>query len=178
VNNILDEVERLKRLLDDFRSVARSQQRAFEPCDLAEIGDYTARHVDQQARNARVDLERNVERGVAVVQGHPDKLRQVALNLAKNAIEAMPDGGTLRLRVMAQGDLAVFTVEDTGIGLPEGVEILDAFQTTKPNGTGLGLAIVNQIVTSHRGSLSWQSEAGKGTTFRVTLPMFHRRPSV
>lgn len=177
VGNILDEIERLRRLLDDFRSVARAHQRAFEPCDLADIGDYTARHIEQQARDARVVLERNVEWGKAVVQGHPDKLRQVAINLAKNAIEAMPDGGTLRLGVTVQEDLAVLIVEDTGMGVPEGVKILDAFQTTKQNGTGLGLAIVNQIVTSHRGCLSWQSSPGKGTAFRVALPMFQRENS-
>lgn len=152
--------------------MARAHQRAFEPCDLADIGDYTARHIDQQARDSRIVLERKVEWGKAFVQGHPDKLRQVALNLAKNAIEAMPDGGTLRLAVTVQEELAVLTVEDTGVGVPEGVKILDAFQTTKPNGTGLGLAIVKQIVTSHRGCLSWQSTPGKGTVFRVTLPMF------
>ena len=177
IASILEEIERLRRLLDDFRSVARAHQRAFEPCDLADIVDYTARHIEQQARDSRIVLERKVEWGAAVVQGHPDKLRQVAPNLAKNAIEAMPDGGTLRLTVTAQGDLAVLTVEDTGTGVPEGVKILDAFQTTKPNGTGLGLAIVNQIVTSHRGCLSWQSAPGKGPVFRVALPMIGREKS-
>lgn len=170
-NNILDEVERLKRLLDEFRSVARAQQGVFERCDLAEIGDYIVRHIEGQARAARVDLQQQIEWRVAFVRGNPDKLRQVALNLTKNAIEAMPDGGTLRIGIEAAGAVAVLTVGDTGMGLPEGVDILNAFQTTKPNGTGLGLAIVNQIVTSHRGSLSWQSSPGKGTLFRVTLPI-------
>lgn len=170
-NNIMDEVERLKRLLDDFRSVARSQRGAFERCDLADVGDYTAKHISEQARASMVKLKKELEWGVALVQGHPDRLRQVALNLAKNAIEAMPQGGTLRLSVVVQGDLAVLSVEDTGMGVPEGIDILNAFQTTKAGGTGLGLAIVNQIVTSHRGSLSWQSAPGKGTTFRVIFPM-------
>lgn len=177
IGNILDEIERLRRLLDEFRSVARVHQHAFEPCDLADVGDYTVRQIEQQAKDFRIVLERKVEWGRAVVQGHPDKLRQVALNLAKNAIEAMPDGGTLRLTVTVQEDLAVLTVEDTGVGVPEGVKILDAFQTTKPNGTGLGLAIVNQIVTSHRGCLSWQSVPGMGTLFRVALPMFGQENS-
>lgn len=172
LTNIMDEVERLKRLLDDFRSVARSQKGVFERCDLADIGEYTSKLIEVQARESGVRLEKHMEWGVALVQGHPDRLRQVALNLAKNAIEAMPEGGTLRLGVVVQGDLAIISVEDTGMGVPEGIDILNAFQTTKIGGTGLGLAIVNQIVTSHRGSLSWQSAPGKGTTFRVTFPVF------
>src|SRR5690606_3336333 len=88
--SILEEVERLKRLLDDFRSLSRSSHHSFESCDLAEIGDYTVLQLQEQAKQNRVVIERSLTRGSAIVQGQPDKLRQVALNLAQNAIEAMP----------------------------------------------------------------------------------------
>lgn len=169
--SILDEVGRLSRLLDEFRSVSRANSGVFQRCDLADIGDYTALHLHEEARRAKVRLERAIERGRAVVLGHPDKLRQVALNLAKNALEAMPDGGILSIGVGIHSDVGVLTVADTGVGVPEGVDILEAFRTTKPRGTGLGLAIVKQIVTSHHGSLSWETSPGRGTTFRVTLPL-------
>jgi two-component system, LuxR family, sensor kinase FixL len=169
--NIMAEVSRLVRLLDEFRSVSRAHQRSFEPCDLAEIADYTAAQVETQARTNGVSIQSEAGRSAIPVLGSPDKLRQVALNLAKNAIEAMPDGGTLHIGAQTTGALAVLTFADTGTGLPDGIDILEAFKTTKAHGTGLGLAIVKQIVTSHRGALSWDSSPGKGATFRVALPL-------
>jgi two-component system, LuxR family, sensor kinase FixL len=169
--NIMDEVGRLVRLLDEFRSVSRAHQPSFETCDLAELGDYTRDHLEAQARSCGVSIACDMEYGAAYVLGHPDKLRQVALNLAKNALEAMPDGGTLLLRVERKGNLGILVVADTGVGIPEGLDILEPFKTTKASGTGLGLPVVKQIVTSHRGALAWESIPGHGTTFRVTLPL-------
>jgi nitrogen-specific signal transduction histidine kinase len=102
----------------------------------------------------------------------PDKIKQVILNLYKNAIEAMPDGGILTVRTHRENDTAVLEVCDTGIGIPKGVDVFQLFRTTKPNGTGLGLPVVRQIVAAHRGVVECKSAPGQGTTFRVCLPVY------
>jgi signal transduction histidine kinase len=103
-----------------------------------------------------------------------EKIKQVILNLCKNAIEAMPDGGTLRCKAYQTVDRVTIEVADTGTGIPEGLDVFQLFNTTKPEGTGLGLPIVEQIVSEHRGSVDYVTELGKGTAFMVSLPLSDR----
>jgi two-component system sensor histidine kinase HydH len=105
------------------------------------------------------------------VRVDPEKMRQVLLNLCNNAIEAMPAGGTLILKAYARSDSLNIEVIDTGSGIPAGLDVFQPFATTKEKGTGLGLMIVRQILAAHGGSVSYESELGKGTTFRVSLPL-------
>lgn len=101
-----------------------------------------------------------------------DKMKQVILNLCKNAIEAMPGGGCLTLNdYLSSVDTLVLEISDTGIGIPEGMDVFEIFRTTKPDGTGLGLPLVSQIVSAHRSTVDYVSEAGKGTTFKLSLPV-------
>lgn len=99
-----------------------------------------------------------------------EKLKQVLLNLFKNALEAMPDGGVLKARAVNHRSHVMLEISDTGIGIPEDIDIFQLFTTTKPSGTGLGLSIVRQIVEAHGGSITCRQPA-KGTTFRLTLPL-------
>jgi signal transduction histidine kinase len=98
-------------------------------------------------------------------------MKQVVINLVRNAIEAMPDGGVVVLESGAMDGRALVTVRDNGPGLPEGVDVFQLFVTTKPKGTGLGLSIAQQIVLAHGGELAASSEPGSGTSFRIALPM-------
>ena len=98
----------------------------------------------------------------------PAKIKQVILNLCKNAVEAMPNGGALTPR-LSDNDRFVLEVSDTGEGIPEDFDPFHLFKTSKPEGTGLGLPIVQQIITDHHGTVDYNSESGKGTTFRVSL---------
>ena len=101
------------------------------------------------------------------------KMRRVFHNLARNAAEAMPGGGTLTCKVDRQNDNLIFTFSDTGTGMPEEMEgkVFQPFATSgKENGTGLGLAIVQRIVGEHDGLIDYSSRAGEGTTFTITLP--------
>jgi signal transduction histidine kinase len=104
--------------------------------------------------------------------GDEEKLKQVVLNIVVNALEAMRDGGTLRVRVSAEGDRARLVVEDTGTGIEPAdiAQVFDPFFTTKEAGTGLGLSIVRKIVDQHRGEVRIESERGVGTRAIVTLP--------
>jgi len=100
-----------------------------------------------------------------------EKLAQVLLNLCKNAVEAMPRGGTLTVHGSWGGEQVSLTVSDTGVGVATGVNIFEPFTTTKETGTGLGLAIVQQIVAAHQGTITYTSESGQGATFTLILPI-------
>jgi signal transduction histidine kinase len=134
---------------------------------------------DVLAAEAPIHVERKivVEQQLAadppLIHGDRDKLQQVLLNLCKNAVEAMPGGGTLTVRVRNSGTQVFLEVTDTGVGIPYGVNILEPFVTTKAEGTGLGLPIVRQIVSAHGGTLDYTSSPGQGTTFIVALPQGH-----
>ena len=122
----------------------------------------------------------DLREGVRVVEDLPiaskpvvldrSKVKQVLLNLAKNAVEAMVKGGTLTVRTRVTEDSVVFEVHDTGCGIPHELDPFEAFQTTKAGGTGLGLAISRQIILAQGGDLWYESEPGRGTTFTVVLP--------
>jgi two-component system, cell cycle sensor histidine kinase and response regulator CckA len=113
------------------------------------------------------------------ITGRRNEIQQIVVNLCTNAIDAMPNGGTLTVRTCAEHradrDWAVISVEDTGIGIPEEIRkrIFDPFFTTKPAGvgTGLGLSIVRDIARSCSGALELHSELGKGSTFHFRLPL-------
>jgi signal transduction histidine kinase len=102
-----------------------------------------------------------------------DRISQVFWNLARNALEAMPDGGRLSVQLFRRGDEAVLAVRDEGHGLgrQEHARIFEPFQSSRSMGTGLGLAIVYQIVREHHGDIAVRSLASKGTEFEVHLPL-------
>jgi two-component system sensor histidine kinase HydH len=100
----------------------------------------------------------------------PAKIKQVILNLCRNALDAMPQGGDLTIRGYSLGATVVLEIADTGIGMPEGIDPFALFQTTKVHGSGLGLPIVEQIVLAHNGTINYTSEPGRGTTFKIIFP--------
>jgi len=103
----------------------------------------------------------------------PDQVRQVLLNLIKNAVEAMPTGGFLSLRTFQADDQGLVEIADTGEGIePENLaQLFRPFYTTKKKGTGLGLAVAYKIVHDHNGDITVNSEPGRGTTITVQLPL-------
>jgi signal transduction histidine kinase len=98
------------------------------------------------------------------------KVKQVLINLARNAIEAMPGGGILTVSARPHNDGVAIEVADTGVGIEAGLDVFDFFTSTKRGGTGLGLPISLRIVEAHGGRLTFDSVPGKGTTFTVLLP--------
>jgi hypothetical protein len=170
IDNLLKEIHRLSQLIYDFKTFAAAERYVFKPTSLAAV---TAETLELEAPNY-------TERGIAVAQAFPadlplvmadaDKLKQVVLNLCKNAVEAMPGGGTLSLRGIQSGENVILEIIDTGVGIPSHVDIFTPFTTTKSSGTGLGLMIVRQIVSMHKGQLSYSRDGDKQTVFRLTLP--------
>jgi signal transduction histidine kinase len=100
-----------------------------------------------------------------------EKIKQVILNLCKNAVEAMPEGGTLKCKAYQTAGGVILEVADTGTGIPEGLDVFQLFKTTKPYGTGLGLPIVGQIISEHHGTVDYVTKLGKGTAFIVSLQL-------
>jgi two-component system sensor histidine kinase PilS (NtrC family) len=169
------EVDRLNALITDLLDYARPKTQERAPIDLAESVAEVAKSFQQERREG-ITIETSLEKGVGV-QGAPGPLRQVLWNLVRNAAEAMPRGGRVRLVVaLDRGEggapEAILTVADTGVGMSrEALEhIFEPFFSTKSGGTGLGLATVARVVEEHGGSIDTQSELGQGTTFTVRFP--------
>jgi len=127
-----------------------------------------------RCRDAGINVVEEKDADGVLVDADPARLQQVVVNLIVNAVQAMPEGGTLTIRTRAEDDWAILEVEDTGVGMDERVRerIFVPFFTTKDvnEGTGLGLAVVHGIVTAHEGSIVVDSVAGKGSRFEVRLP--------
>jgi signal transduction histidine kinase len=119
-----------------------------------------------------VVVAREVEAGLPAVLADRDQVLQVLLNLVRNALDAMPAGGTLRVAARGEGGAVAFSVSDTGPGVrPEDQpRVFEPYFTTKEGGTGLGLAIAQRIAEEHGGTLELRSAPGEGATFTLTLP--------
>jgi PAS domain S-box-containing protein len=169
VDALMSEIQRLNSLLEDFRAFQRPERILLEPTDVSSVLSHVAEAIALKAEAERVALETALDVRLPRVNGNANKLKQVFINLCKNAIEAMPDGGTLTL-VSRQADAGVLVeVRDTGRGIPEGLDVFEPFASSKPAGMGLGLALVREIVTLHGGTIRYASSPA-GTTFTVELP--------
>ncbi len=171
VKDLKKEIERLRNLLYEFRILSKPMTFEFELSHVAEI----AREVEalEAARYAQqgIAIEINFPSDLPSAKLDREKIKQALLNLCQNAADAMPRGGTLTIRGYKLWAALCVEVCDTGPGLPEQMNVFEIFTTTKRAGTGLGLPIVQQIVSGHQGSITFASESGKGTIFRLTLPI-------
>ena len=169
---IREEIDRLERLVSDFLLFSRSGRLDPHPIALASVVDEVLRLVEPEAEAAGVRIVRADELATApVVAVDRQKMKQVALNLVRNAIEALAKGGTVTVECGAASGSARLVVRDDGPGLPAGLRLFEPFVTTKAKGTGLGLSIVQQIVLQHGGEVTASDAPGGGAVFAVTLPV-------
>jgi two-component system sensor kinase FixL len=180
VNIITDEVARLEKLLTDLREFHLPKTIASEKVDLKELLQeiYFMVRDDCEKKNIRTELK--IDDNALLVTGDRYGLKQVFLNLFKNSIDAMEHGGVLSIQTSLIGDQVEITLADEGCGIPEQdkEKIFSPFFTTKKHGTGLGLCISKRIIEEHAdGSLSMKSKEGKGTSFKVSLPVYRETPS-
>jgi PAS domain S-box-containing protein len=168
---VLQEIYRVAALLDDFRSLARPQNIDLGPTNISQIVEefLTTQAVEYKSRE--IIVEKDFSGDLPAVMADARRLKQVLINLCKNAVEAMPEGGTLTIRGRHLAGVFLLEISDTGVGIPDDFEVFQLFKTTKEHGTGLGLAIVRQIISAHQGTISYQSDPGKGTTFTISLPV-------
>jgi signal transduction histidine kinase len=166
------EVERLNGIVEQFLSLARPLDLKPEAVQVDGLLRELALLTESDAKSARVRTN-VLAANLPPLRADRNYLKQVLLNLILNAIQAMPDGGTLTLEAKtARGNL-LLTVADTGAGIAPDLlpRIFDPYFTTKPNGSGLGLSVARRIVEAHGGELTAASEPGRGSRFQMTLPL-------
>jgi signal transduction histidine kinase len=170
------EIQRLGRLVNDFLAFARPKPLSLKRVTLNQLLENIADLMRPEVEARHVDFHVELDPATGEVELESERIRQVLLNLIHNALDAMPDGGTLNLRSFRadlQGMVRV-EISDTGVGFPEDAPIFDAFYTTKTTGTGLGLSIAHRIVNEHGGLI--RGESGGGVTrMNVFLPQ-HSQP--
>jgi signal transduction histidine kinase len=169
------ELQRLTTLLNEYRSFAKPQGINIEMTDVRQLFEEVLAPAISHYEDCGISVELEFNTNLPLIPVDREKIKQVILNLCKNAVEAMPQGGSLRCRGYQRADRMIIEVADTGTGIPEGLNAFQLFKTTKPQGTGLGLPIVEQIISEHHGSVHHVTELEKGTVFIVSLPLDHTK---
>jgi signal transduction histidine kinase len=173
-NYILEESKRINRLISTFLDFARPKEPKLESCDLREVLEKTLLLLSPQAKTLGVEIQKEIPLKLLKVSIDPDQMRQAFTNLGVNALEAMPQGGVLKVTVLEDAkDKIVLRFGDTGKGIPHEAQakVFDPFFTTKEGGTGLGLSIVHRIIAQHGGDISVEGEEGRGSIFTISLPL-------
>ena len=174
-STLLAEIANLKTIISRFSEFARMPQPQLRQVQLNDVVKSTVQLFQAQLQGeGRAAIEGKLELDTALVPAiaDPELLHRALSNLVLNAMDAMPQGGTLTLRTRQEGERAYIEVSDNGVGLTpeECARLFTPYYTTKAHGTGLGLAIVQSIISDHGGTISVRSEVGQGTTFIIELP--------
>ncbi len=187
LGSLLEEVERLSKIVERLFALSRldagEAQAEWVPFDLGELAVTTADQMALLAEDKKISVICDCAPRVPV-NGDRARLKQVVVNLLDNAIKYTPDGGAVHLKVRAVNGHAVLEVSDTGVGIPaEAVPLVferffrvDPTRSREPGGAGLGLAIVKSICSAHGGEVEVESAVGRGSRFRVQLPLANGKP--
>ncbi len=167
------EVRRIQRVTEDYLQFARMPKPRRELVSLNEVLEQGLAFMESLFEATRVTVRTEFDQSLPAVQADESQIWQAVLNLVRNALEAMPDGGTLTLSTARSGPSIVLTVSDTGKGMSEQEQeqIFKPFFSTKAGGTGLGLPLTQQIIGEHGGSIRCVSTSEKGTTFVIELSL-------
>jgi signal transduction histidine kinase len=169
---IQTEVRRLENFLGDLRDFLRPTPPVKEKIDLNQVIKEVETLMGDAALEKGINLSDRLAPRLPPVEADPNRMKQILLNLIKNALEAMDSGGQITVSTGSTADQVWFAIQDTGPGMSTEVldKIFNPFFTTKEKGTGLGLAVIHKIVTDHHGAITVESAPGKGSKFVVTLP--------
>lgn len=178
---LLQELANMKAIIGRFSDFSKMPSPQLRPLQVNEVAAQVARLVEPQIERAagKISAVLDLAPNLPLVAADHDLLYRAVQNLALNAIDAMPQGGTLTLRTRTDGRAVRLDVADTGQGLPreECERLFTPYYTTKQHGTGLGLAIVQSIVSDHHGKVWVDSEPGRGATFHIELPVAGDMPA-
>ena len=172
------EIHRLDYIVTQFLQAIRPAPLQLKTVSLNEVVEKTLELLRPEIENRGVTVNMKLSRNLTATPVDATQLQQVLVNLVKNAMQAMTTGGALTLQTGETGDDVWVSVSDTGGGIPQELinRIFEPFYTTKKKGTGLGLMIVQRIVRAHDGRIELESNVGRGTTFRIWLPLHERKP--
>lgn len=172
-----NEVGRLDAIIAQFLRALRPSKPQFTLAQPAEVLQETLRLMKTDIENRRIDVSIERPDTLPMVPLDPQQIKQVYFNLIKNALEAMPDGGALKIAFSVGDAFLTIAFQDSGHGIParDMGRIFEPYHTTKTKGTGLGLMIVQRIVQEHGGRIEISSKVRAGTCFRIQLPLAERR---
>jgi signal transduction histidine kinase len=174
---ISEEIRHIDTIVRNFLEFSRPPKLKIQSVSPSDVVDSAIQLLRHRIESYGVEVEVYRQRKLPEVDGDPEQLKEVLVNLMVNACDAMADGGKITIREEAgqtkpMGRVAVIRVSDTGPGVPEGIKekVFQPFFSTKEEGTGLGLSIAARIIQDHKGCLNLRSREGKGATFIITLP--------
>ncbi|NHC18334.1 ATP-binding protein, partial [Bacillus sp. MM2020_4] len=171
---MIQEIDRINSIVEDLMYLGKPREIKFESAHIEEIITYTHSITKHQAERQGISFEMTMADTLPPLECDAKQLKQVFLNLIKNAIESMPEGGKIQILVKCVEDRKIYiSIQDEGYGIAEESlpNLGEPFFTTKKDGTGLGLLVTNQIIKDHNGELKIESEIGTGTKITVILPI-------
>jgi two-component system, sporulation sensor kinase E len=172
------EINRLDYIVTQFLQAIRPAPPQLKPASVNEAVEKTLELLNPELENRGLTIKTKLDQHLPAAPIDVGQIQQVLVNLIKNAMQAMTKGGTLTLQTGEGSDGVWVSVADTGGGIPQEQlnRIFEPFYTTKKKGSGLGLMIVQRIVRTHGGRIELESDVGRGTTFRIWLPLHERKP--
>ncbi|MDP4085727.1 MAG: ATP-binding protein [Bacillota bacterium] len=170
---ITSELMRIDSIINEFLILAKPQVIKFREADINQIIRETVDLLNAQAILNNVQFQIHYDQNIPMVYCEPNQLKKVFINMVKNAIEVMPDGGNITIQTSCMDAMIHISIQDEGGGIPEDKlkKIGVPFYTTKERGTGLGLMVSFKIIEEHMGTVKIDSKEGEGTTFYITLPI-------
>jgi two-component system sporulation sensor kinase A len=175
---MLSELDRINSIVGEFMLLAKPQAMNFTKTDLSQLLNHVISILDTQAILTNVQIHFECEPNLPEIWCVDNQIKQVFVNMLKNAIEAMPTGGSVHIHIKKQGNHVVTSFVDHGCGISEEriATLGEPFYTTKEKGTGLGLMICYKIVENHYGKISIDSKIDEGSTFSILLPIDKNKP--
>jgi PAS domain S-box-containing protein len=171
-----EEIERLNRIVVDFMFAVQPMDTQLADSDLNSVVNELTTFVRVELEQAGIELVEQLEEELPTLELDEKYLKQALLNLVKNAISAMPEGGELLIATRHTGDEVELSISDTGVGMSDDVmaKIFEPYFTTREDGTGIGLTLVYKVVKEHMGDISVVSQPGKGSSFSLLFPVPQR----
>lgn len=169
---MISEIDRINEIVSELLVLAKPSNEVYELRDVVHILTHVTRLFEGQANLYNVLIKKELDANLPFIQCQ-SSINQVFINVFKNAIESMPQGGEVIVQAKQVNDKIVIRINDTGFGIPQDeiTKIGNPFFTTKETGTGLGLMVSMKIIQNHKGTMRIESEVGKGTMVEVILPI-------
>jgi signal transduction histidine kinase/PAS domain-containing protein len=173
IDVIIEEVAHLEKILNNITDFGKPSKPEKIDTHICEVMESTCRLMENYFQEKNINVHKEFETNVPAISVDRTQIKQVFLNMLMNAVEAMPDGGNLGIKIRLGIESIEIDIADSGKSIPEEIlqYIFDPFFTTKPNGTGVGLSISLKIIKDHGGNIEAKSISGKGTTMLLTLPI-------
>jgi PAS domain S-box-containing protein len=174
---MLDEIERINMIVNEFMMLAKPHAVSYVPVNINEIIRYAIHFLEAEAHLRGINFQFLHGDEPVYIKGDDNQLKQVFLNIFKNAIEAMPNGGNIFINIRNEEDKVRISIRDEGVGLTadELKKLGEPFYSLKKQGTGLGLMMTFKIIENHEGHYDVSSSKNKGTTFYLTFPIYFMR---